>query len=159
MRVEMLLSLIALLLAAATVPENHPTARVGEDLRGGESDSRTYWLPDREALLTLGPGSIAVVAEGGHDISLNQGSARIEPRRADMYGIQTADIKRRANARIESTDGGVISLTIRANHDVHVSVTGGTAVATLPGWPGARRALADGASLVLPADAEKIPAD
>lgn len=147
------------LLTGAIAPAAPPFAQVGEHLRGEEQGDCTFSLPDREAFLTLGPGSLAIVAEGGHDVSLQQGSACIQPLRASLYGIQTADIHRRANARIESADGGTIKLTFHANHDVLVTVTGGTALVSLPGWPGTRRSLADGASLLLPAEAVKIPAD
>ena len=136
-----------------------PTARVGEVLRSGDKTELHLTLPDQDATLTLAPDSVAVLAEGGHDLSLNQGSAQIRPLRASLFGIQTADIGRRANARIESADGGTIALRLEANHDVIVSVTGGTAQVSLLGWPGAHRVLPEGTSLRLPAEAEKIPAD
>ncbi len=159
MRVEMLLSLFCLLLAMAT-PEpdaERSIAKVGELLRVEGRTEREFWLPDRAAVLKLAPGSRAVAAEGGHDVSLYGGSARIEPRRAEFFSLQTADVKRRANVRIEGEDGAVLSLSMRVNHDVRVSVEGGKALVMLAGWPGANRVLNDGAALLIPAAAEKLP--
>ncbi len=156
MRTEMILSLLWLLTATVPVPEaTRPVAVVGKELRSEAGRDLEVWLPDRSAILKLGPNSRAVVAEGGHEVSLSSGSASIHPVQADLFGIQTADIRRHANARIEGADGGVISLQILPNHDARFSCQGGKARISLPGWPGPTRSLEDGEHLVIPAAAEK----
>ena len=127
--------------------------RIGQELQTTLDQHLMVQLPDGSGHLELGPGSRVIVCEGGHEFSLSQGSVTLRPSTPAWFALQTADLKRRAEVRLEGAEGGVLRLELLPNHDVKVHSEKPARV-LLAGWPGTQRLLAPGETRLISALAE-----